>query len=63
MNSERVVPYRFRVATIRSPAPTSDPTARWIAAMPVAAAKPASAPWSSATAAASASTVGFARRA
>ena len=63
MKSERVVPYRLRVATIRSPAPTSDTTARWIAAIPVAAANPASAPWSSAMAAASASTVGLPRRA
>ena len=39
----RVVPYSDRVATIRSPDRTWEATARWIAAIPVAAAKPASA--------------------
>ena len=59
----RVVPYSARVATIRSPAATCDATARWIAAIPVAAANPASAPWSAAKASARTSTVGLPNRA
>ena len=57
-SSARVVPYEAAVATIRSPAETSDTSAAWIAAMPDAKAKPASAPSSSATAAAKRPTSG-----
>jgi hypothetical protein len=34
LNRARVVPYEARVATMRSPAETSETTAAWIAAMP-----------------------------
>ena len=59
---DRVVPYTARVATIRSPADRSVPIAPWIAPIPEAKANPASAPSSSATAEAKATTVGLSRR-